>query len=127
MTGRSPTIETAVSRILRAGVFAALAAALAGGIIHFVGHPGDQVSFATFEGVDASLTAPGAILAQAVRADGLALMQLAVLILIATPIIRVLASLVTFALLRERFFVVVTLLVLGMLTLGLSGWMSHGP
>ena len=127
MTGRTPTIETAVSRILRAGVFAALAAAIVGGVIHFVGHPGDQVSFATFEGVDASLTAPVTILAQATQGDGLALMQLAVLILIATPLIRVLASLVTFALLRERFFVAVTLLVLGLLTLGLSGWMSHGP
>ncbi len=127
MTGRTPTIETAVSRILRAGVFAALTAAFVGGVIHFVSRPAEQVSFATFSGVEASLTAPGAILAQAARADGLALMQLAVLILIATPIIRVLASLITFALLRERFFVVVTLLVLGMLTLGLSGWMSHGP
>jgi uncharacterized membrane protein len=50
-------------------------------------------------------------------------MQLAVLILIATPIVRVLASLVTFAALRERFFVLVTLLVLVMLALGLSGVM----
>lgn len=126
MTGPAPSIETAVSRILRAGVFAALGAAVVGGVIHFLGHPADRVSFAAFRGVEASLTSPAGILGQAVRGDGLALMQLAVLILIATPIIRVLASLVTFALLRERFFVLVTLLVLAMLAMALSGLIPHG-
>ena len=123
MTGPARPIETAVSRILRGGVFAALAAAVIGGVIHFLGHPSDRVSFAAFTGVDPALTSPVGILGQAARGDGLALMQGAVLILIATPIIRVLASLVTFAALRERFFVIVTLLVLAMLALGLSGVM----
>lgn len=123
MTGPAGPIEIAVSRILRGGVFAALAAAVVGGVIHFLGHPSDRVSFAAFTGVDPALTSPAGILGQAARGDGLALMQFAVLILIATPIIRVLASLVTFAALRERFFVIVTLLVLAMLALGLSGVM----
>jgi len=123
MTGPARPIETAVSRILRGGVFAALAAAVVGGVIHFLGHPSDRISFAAFTGVDPALTSPAGILGQAARGDGLALMQFAVLILIATPIIRVLASLVTFAALRERFCVIVTLLVLAMLALGLAGVM----
>jgi uncharacterized membrane protein len=123
VTGPARSIETAVSRILRAGVFAALAAAIVGAGIHFLGHPSDRVSFAAFTGVDPALTSPAGILNQAARGDGLAVMQLAVLILVATPIVRVLASLVTFAALRERFFVLVTLLVLVMLALGLSGVM----
>jgi uncharacterized membrane protein len=123
VSGPARPIETAVSRILRAGVLAAMAAAVVGAGIHFAGHPSDRVTFATFTGVDASLTSPAGIVGRAARGDGLALMQLAVLILIATPIIRVLASLVTFAVLRERFFLLATVLVLGMLALGLSGVM----
>ena len=125
MTGPPRPVETAVSRILRAGVLAALVASIGGTLLHFLDHPADQVSFAAFTGVDPALASPVGILRGAARADGLALMQLSVLILIATPVVRVLASLVTFAILRDRFFVLVTLLVLGMLALGLGGALPH--
>jgi uncharacterized membrane protein len=120
-------LETAVSRILRAGVLAALLASIAGALLHFLHHPADRVSFATFTGVDPALASPIAILRRAARADGLALMQLAVLILIATPVVRVLASLVTFAILRDRLFTLASLLVLLMLALGLGGVLPLPP
>ena len=127
MTTPPRPLETAVSRILRAGVLAALLASIAGALLHFLQHPADTVSFATFTGVDPTLASPLAILRGAARADGLALMQLAVLILIATPVVRVLASLVTFAILRDRLFTLASLLVLIMLALGLGGILPHPP
>jgi uncharacterized membrane protein len=50
-----------------------------------------------------------------------AVIQLGVVILIATPIARVLLSLVAFALQRDRTYVVVTLIVLVVLLSGLFG------
>ena len=49
------------------------------------------------------------------------IIQLGILCLIATPIMRVALSLVAFALQRDRLYVVITLIVLGLLLAGLLG------
>ena len=62
-----------------------------------------------------------AIVAAALAGRREAVIQLGVVILIATPIARVLLSLVAFALQRDRTYVVVTLIVLVVLLSGLFG------
>jgi uncharacterized membrane protein len=48
-------------------------------------------------------------------------MQLGLLLLIATPVARVAFSLAAFAVQRDRLYVVVTLVVLGVLTFSMAG------
>ena len=58
---------------------------------------------------------PGAILAGLLQGRGLALVQLGIALLIATPLLRVVASVVSFARRRDWAFAVITLTVLTML------------
>jgi uncharacterized membrane protein len=118
---RATALEAAIGRVLQLGVFLAIAAALAGGLIHFIGQPIATVSFATFKREEALFTSPLLTLSAAARGDGLALMQLAVLILIATPIIRVLASLILFITRRDALYIAITLVVIAALAAGLFG------
>jgi uncharacterized membrane protein len=61
------------------------------------------------------------IVADAFRLHSPAIIQLGILLLIGTPIARVLFSLVAFALQRDVIYVVVTLLVLAVLVYGVVG------
>jgi uncharacterized membrane protein len=121
MSDRSDAMERSIGRVLQAGVLLAIALAAAGGCVHFIGHSGDMISFAKFEGVAPTFASPSASIKAACAGDGLALMQCSVLVLIATPIVRVLASLVIFAARRDALYVGVTLVVLAALAVGLFG------
>ena len=77
--------------------------------------------FRVFRGEPFDLTTAPAIVGAAVAGGREAIIQLGVLILIATPIARVLLSLVAFALQRDRTYIVVTLIVLVVLLAGLFG------
>ncbi len=110
-----------LSRVLSLGVYAAAGMAVLGGVVYLVQHGGETVSYARFDGEPGGLTDPARIVSGALGGDGRAMVQASVLILIATPIIRVLASLVLFVVTRDRLYVAVTLLVLVLLCLGLWG------
>ena len=68
-----------------------------------------------------ALRSAPAIVAAALAGRREAVIQLGVVILIATPIARVLLSLIAFALQRDRTYVAVTLIVLVVLLAGLFG------
>jgi uncharacterized membrane protein len=53
--------------------------------------------------------------------DGRTLIQLGILALVATPVIRVLFSVLAFAVQRDRLYVPVTMIVLAILLYGLFG------
>ncbi|MBS0197828.1 MAG: DUF1634 domain-containing protein [Planctomycetes bacterium] len=116
-----PKLEAMLSRVLSLGVYAAAGMAVLGGVVYLVQHGGETVSYTRFDGEPGGLTNPAAIVSGALGGDGRAMVQASVLILIATPIIRVLASLVLFMVTRDRLYVAVTLLVLVLLCLGLWG------
>jgi uncharacterized membrane protein len=61
------------------------------------------------------------ILADATAFRGRGIIQLGLLLLIATPVARVAFSVVAFALERERLYVIVTLAVLAVLLFSLAG------
>jgi uncharacterized membrane protein len=82
-----------------------------------------------FEGVQPELrTIPGILeLIWAGRSRGI--IQFGVLLLIATPVARVAFSVVAFAIQRDRIYIVVTLVVLGILIFSLfaGDLVPHGP
>ena len=54
--------------------------------------------------------------------NGRAIIQLGLLLLIATPVARVLFSAIAFAIERDYMYVVITLIVLAILLYSLFGW-----
>jgi uncharacterized membrane protein len=108
-------IEIIIGTLLRAGVMLAAAVVFAGAILYIVRHGHDTVSYTQFQGEPDDLkTIPGivhGVLAFRARA----IIQLGLLLLIATPIARVVFSAVAFALEHDYLYVVITLVVLAVL------------
>lgn len=94
-------IEKTVSNVLRAGVLISGSVVLAGGLYFAARHGGEQVRFRVFDGQPAIDCHPGAIILGALQGHARSIIQLGILLLIATPIIRVAVLLIDFALERD--------------------------
>ena len=124
VTDRS--IELMVSQLLRTGVTIAGAVVLAGGIYFVLRHGSEAADFRTFHGAAATDRILGQIVAGAFALRARSIIQFGVLLLIATPVLRVAFSLVGFALERDRHYVVITLIVLAVLLYSLISGALQG-
>jgi uncharacterized membrane protein len=114
-------VERMIGALLRAGLIAAAAVVLLGAVVYLVRHGGEQPDYRVFRGEPADLRSITGIAHQALEWRSTGLMQLGLLMLLATPIARVALSLVLFALQRDRLYVAVTLVVLGVLLYSVIG------
>jgi uncharacterized membrane protein len=110
-------VEQLLGRLLRAGVVLAAAVVLLGGAVYLVRHGGEpRPDLSTFHGEEPSpLRSPAGIVSEAMAFRGRGLIQLGLLLLIATPVARVVFSVFAFWRERDYTYVVVTLIVLGVL------------
>jgi uncharacterized membrane protein len=114
-------MDQIVSTILRVGVGLAALVVSAGGIYFLAKHGGDLPHYGRFRGQPAQLrTLPG-IFRFAFSSHSRGIIEIGLLLLIATPIARVVFSVIAFALQRDRTYVVITLIVLGVLVYNLVG------
>jgi uncharacterized membrane protein len=110
-------LDQALGHLLRGGVLLAAAVVLVGGAAHVAGHwnetPPDH---RTFKGVQPeALTHPVGVVREALTPDARGVIQLGLLLLIATPVARVVFTVYAFARRRDTTYVVITLVVLGLL------------
>jgi uncharacterized membrane protein len=124
---RLKRVELFLSLILRTGVIVSFIVIVAGTALAFA----RQNEYAATPEALRHLTEPGAAYPRTLRAivsesaqfRGPALIMLGLLLLVATPVIRVAASVVVFALQRDRVFVALTLIVLVLLLTAL--WLGR--
>lgn len=114
-------IEVALARLLQTGVGLAGLVVLLGGIRFLLTHAGAHPQYGTFSGEPGDLSRVGGIIRAAEAFRGRGLIQLGLLLLIATPVARVAFSLVAFMLERDRTYVVLTAFVLVLLLASLTG------
>lgn len=112
-------MEIVIGRLLQAGVLLASAVVLLGGVLYLRAHAGELVAYGTFHSEAADLRHTTAVLREALHGEPAALIQLGVLLLIATPVARVAVMGVTFAMERDRLYLLISLAVLGVLLAGL--------
>jgi uncharacterized membrane protein len=107
--------------LLRSGVVLAAAIVLLGGILFLMRHKTPVTDYHIFSGEPSDLrTIPGIFAGvKAFRARGL--IQLGLLVLIATPVARVVFSLFAFMYQKDWKYVVFTAIVLGLLLYSLLG------
>ncbi len=117
MTDRS--IERMVSVLLLAGVLISGSVVLGGGVYYLVRHGGEAVGYRTFQGQPSIDRIVSEIVKGAIALRARSIIQMGILLLIATPIARVAFSLVGFALERDRTYVVITAIVLAVLLVSL--------
>ena len=112
-------MEQLIGRFLQFGVLLAAAVVLLGAMLLLVQHGGAPVSYAVYQSEPEQLrTIPG-IIRGALALDSKAIVQLGLLLLIATPVFRVAFMLVAFVVQRDRIYVAISAIVLALLLYGL--------
>jgi uncharacterized membrane protein len=119
-------IDEVMGLVLRTGVILAALIVFAGGTVYLTRHPGAVRDYRVFQGEPAEYKEVPAIGRDAAALHGRGLIQFGLLVLIATPIARVVFSLFAFLWQRDWTYVVVTGIVLGLLVYSLFGGHEAG-
>jgi len=114
-------VEKIIGHILQIGVIAAASIVFMGGILYLGRYGSLSPHYNVFHGEPADLSSVSGIMKSVLSFHTRALIQLGVLLLIATPIARVAFSIIAFVLQRDRTYIFVTLIVLGVLFYSLFG------
>jgi uncharacterized membrane protein len=114
-------LDRLIGGILRGGVLLSAAVVLVGAIIYLIRHGAALPAYHIFRGEPSDLRSVSGIIARSLSGHGRGFIQLGILLLIATPVARVAFSVLGFALERDRKYVVLTLIVLGVLLYSLAG------
>ncbi len=114
------SLEELLGHVLRAGVGLSAAVVMIGAGLHLARHAHETPHYSVFLGEPADLRTIRGIVRAASSWDGPAVVQFGLLLLIATPIARVLFSLVGFLRQRDWLYVTITAVVLGLLLYSLT-------
>jgi uncharacterized membrane protein len=112
-------VEQVVGRLLQLGVLIAAIVVLIGGVLLLVQRGGTPVASSVFHAEPDSLRSIAGIIRGVTSMQSESIVQLGLLLLIATPVTRVAFTLVAFVLQRDRTYIVVTTVVLALLLYGL--------
>ena len=114
-------VEQVIGRLLQIGVTIAAVVVLAGGAGLLGRNGGEPTDFHTFRGATAPFRDLSAIARGVCHLDSRAIVQLGLVLLIATPVARVALTLIVFVIRRDRLYSVLTLIVFVLLIVGLAG------
>ena len=112
-------IEQQMGVLLRTGVVASASLVLLGGLLFTWQQHARAPHYRKFNGEPDRLTHVRAVLEDALHLHSTAVIQLGVLLLLFTPVARVLFSVYGFIKEQDRMYVVITLIVLGILSFSL--------
>jgi uncharacterized membrane protein len=114
-------MAAAVGNLLRAGIVAAAATVLGGAALYLVRHGNAAADYAVFSAEPSDLRSVAGILEDVLALKSRGILQFGFLLLIATPILRVVAAGIGFLRQRDWLYVGVVTGVLGILTYSLFG------
>lgn len=118
-------IELALGNLLRWGVVLSSAVVLTGGIIYLVRHGGTFPDYKTFHGLLQPYHNLRNIFSGVAELKGQAIIQLGVVLLIATPVARIIFSIIGFIREKDLLYIFIALIVLGIIiistVLGIKG------
>jgi uncharacterized membrane protein len=108
-------LEIAIGRMLQTGVLLAAAVVLAGGVMYLLHAHGPRPDYSHFHGVGSQLCNPVSIWQGVIHGDAQSVIQLGLLLLIATPVMRVVFAGVGFLFERDQLYIWVSAIVLAVL------------
>src|ERR1700693_1355643 len=121
MPWRDAEIDRMMGRLLQTGVLLAGAVVLFGGILYLLRHGGEMPDYRNFHGVLPGLKTGNGVLRGLSEFQARAIIQLGVLLMIATPVLRVVFAIVAFAIERDWLYTLISAIVLALLTYGIFG------
>jgi uncharacterized membrane protein len=111
-------MEIIMGRLLQVGVLLASLVMLIGGVIYVKAHQGSIPDYRVFNSEPQGLRHVNGVISGVATGDPAAIIQLAVLLLIATPVARVVFALIAFGIERDKLYVGVSAIVLAVLLFG---------
>ena len=114
-------LDSKISMLLQVGVYSSAAVVLLGGILYLTHHGDDRPDYHAFHGAPDGLNSISGIIAGALHGRALAILQFGLLMLIATPVARVIFSVYAFLAERDYLYVVISAIVLAVLIYSLAG------
>jgi uncharacterized membrane protein len=108
-------VEQSIGFLLRAGVLLAATVVLAGGILYLAKRGSMHADYHVFHGEPTDLRTPRLVIRHAFSGTPEAVIELGLLLLILTPVARVVFSVIAFARERDYLYVAMTLIVLAIL------------
>ncbi|TAD78051.1 MAG: DUF1634 domain-containing protein [Oscillatoriales cyanobacterium] len=118
-------LEIAVSYVLQWGMAIASVIVLCGGAIYIWRHGSEPASFRVFLGEPRELCSPIGALQAAWAGRGRGWIQVGIMLLIATPIVRVALSWITFLRKQDWLYFAITSIVFGSLIYSFAGAYSY--
>ncbi len=116
---KTHSMETAIGHVLKTGVILSASIVLSGGILYLYRYGAMTIGYATFKGEPESLKNVYEIFISALSFHSRGIIQLGLLCLMATPIMRVILSLVIYFKQKDILYIIVTSIVLCLLVYSL--------
>ena len=109
---RDADMKLVISWILRGGIFLSMVFVLVGGAIFIYRHGHSIPDYRVFKGVPYFIHDTGGIIRGIFNIKGQAIIQAGIILLIATPVVRVAFSAIGFLIEKDYLYTFITLLVL---------------
>jgi len=105
-------MQLLLGRVLRAGTVISVSIVFFGGIIYLYRHGHSVADYSVWKGIPGFIQNAGSLIKGAFDLRGQAIIQLGIILLIATPIIRVIFSTIGFVLEKDYMYTGISILVL---------------
>ncbi|MCU7549307.1 DUF1634 domain-containing protein [Chitinophagaceae bacterium LB-8] len=116
---RDRDMETIMGKVLRFGVLASVTIVTIGGIVYLVQHGSQKPYYQQFVGEPRRFREIQKIMQTALQGRGRSVIQLGLLVLMATPLARIAFSIIGYILEKDFLYVVITLIVFSVIILSL--------
>lgn len=114
-------IDEIIGNLLRVGAAVSSLIVLIGGCLYLTNHGTEMPNYHLFNGEPLKLRSVLGIMRDASSFSSRGVIQFGLLLLIATPVMRVAFTVISFIVLKDRVYVGVTLIVLSVLLFSLAG------
>ena len=111
-TFKDTDMQAVIGWVLRAGVFISMLIVFFGGVLYLYRHGHTIADYHEFKGIPVFVHSFGGIVNGIINFRGRAIIQAGIILLIATPVIRVLFSAVGFILEKDYLYTGITFIVL---------------
>jgi uncharacterized membrane protein len=105
-------IQSLIGQVLRAGMIISISIVFIGGVFYIYRHGHTIANYRIFTGVPDFVQHTGTLINGVINLKGQAIIQIGIILLIATPILRVIFSAIGFMLEKDYMYVGISLLVL---------------
>lgn len=105
-------MQLLLGKVLRAGTVISISVVFLGGLLYLYRHGQSIADYKEFKGIPDFVRLSTQLISEALKFKGQAIIQIGIILLIATPIIRVMFSAIGFALEKDYLYVGISMLVL---------------